>query len=216
MINISKYSQPGTLIKYKSTSKAKFDGPGFTETKKEIRTNLLKEQGFLCAYCMVSLEDDPLKTKIEHWHSQKKYSSEDLVYKNMLAVCLGNSNSETHCDTAKSKYDLIGKRDLHFNPSNPQHDMNHLVRYLANGEIKGDEDFTEDIEVLNLNASRLKNDRAKIWEAVTQGLATKDGDRNKIQLQKILDQWKDKSGGRLKAYCGVAIYYLNRRLERAN
>ena len=101
MINISKNAQPGKLIKYKSNFGAKFDGPEFTETKKAIRTSLLKEQGFLCAYCMVSLEENPLSTKIEHWHSQKKYPAEDLEYKNMLAVCLGKSNGETHCDTAK-------------------------------------------------------------------------------------------------------------------
>lgn len=215
MINISKSPQPAELLKYKkSHPNPRYDGPGFTEVKDAIRKSLLAEQGFICAYCMQSLEDDPLKTKIEHWHSQKKYPKETLEYKNLLVVCMGKgSNGETHCDTAKSSFDGMGGRDLNYNPSKPEHDVERKYRYLRDGEITGDVPVLQDIEILNLNQKRLVNDRKAIWAAVQKVLDKMPGQRNRKEIEHILNTWLIPTNGRKKPYCGVAIYYLRKKLN---
>lgn len=215
MINISKSPQPAELLKYKKTDPyAVYDGPGFSEVKDAVRKSLLAEQGFLCAYCMGSIEDNPLKTKIEHWHSQKKYPAETLEYKNLLAVCFGQGSiGETHCDSAKSRFDDTGRRDLHFNPSRPEHDVERAFRYLGNGEISGDLPALEDIEVLNLNHKRLVNDRKAVLDALYEILNLKPGQRTKAEIETFLSRWESIGDGRKKSYCGVAIDYLRKKLR---
>ena len=214
MINIVKGKPPKELLEYKTRPDAKFDGPGFSLIKQAIRSSLLKEQGYLCAYCMVGLADNPLKVKIEHWHSQSKYPEKSLDYKNLLAVCKGNSIEQIHCDSAKSKFDKLGpiQKDLHFNPSNPDHNMDRLVRYLADGQILGVSLFDEDIRVLNLNAKRLVNDRRAVWDSVSKVLNHKSGSRTKIFIKNLIKYWTEKEDGRYKPYCGIVIYLLNKSL----
>lgn len=57
--------------------------------KEEIRKCLLKEQHYLCAYCMKRIENEGKHTTIEHWHPLSKYKDEALDYANMLGVCDG-------------------------------------------------------------------------------------------------------------------------------
>jgi hypothetical protein len=44
--------------------------------KDVLRLSLLEEQGYICAYCMRRIENNPLKTKIEHWKSREVYNAE--------------------------------------------------------------------------------------------------------------------------------------------
>ena len=49
--------------------------------KDQLKESLLKEQGYLCAYCMSRISEDTMK--VEHWHPQrsdtegKKLSAEE-------------------------------------------------------------------------------------------------------------------------------------------
>ena len=64
---------------------------------------LLKEQGYLCAYCMKKITEKTIH--IEHWIPQRhpqegylEYSQEDcdrfaIDYQNMLGVCPGGKGS---------------------------------------------------------------------------------------------------------------------------
>ena len=58
------------------------------EVKEKLRTSLLEEQGYICAYCMKKLEDDFSKVKIEHYIARNEENQ--LDYNNLLAVCKGN------------------------------------------------------------------------------------------------------------------------------
>ena len=53
------------LARYRAEGNVDYDGPNFTLVKEAIRKALLKEQGYLCAYCMSRIEGE---VKIEHWH----------------------------------------------------------------------------------------------------------------------------------------------------
>lgn len=51
MILIKKNRIPSSLVEYKRTINASFDNLP-REVKDRLRTSLLKEQGYICAYCM--------------------------------------------------------------------------------------------------------------------------------------------------------------------
>lgn len=60
--------------------------------KSSIREALLVEQHYLCAYCMLPIENDPLHTSIEHWIPLSKSKEHTLDYQNYLATCKGGSD----------------------------------------------------------------------------------------------------------------------------
>lgn len=61
----------------------------------DIRTQTHLDQGGLCAYCEIDIRDnDPLKSRIEHFHPKSDKNSATnwaLAWHNMLAVCAGGS-----------------------------------------------------------------------------------------------------------------------------
>ena len=73
------------------------------DVKKTLRESLLKEQGYLCAYCMRRI-NDAQDTKIEHYKARTPEN--ELQYHNLLAVCKGGEDglpSARCCDTKKDK-----------------------------------------------------------------------------------------------------------------
>ena len=54
-----------------------------------IRAELLKEQHYLCAYCMRRIKDDGATTKIEHYLPLSENKDRALDYQNFFAVCTG-------------------------------------------------------------------------------------------------------------------------------
>jgi len=219
MIPINKKKEPASLVAYRQQVGAKYDGPNFTAVKDDIRTALLEEQGFLCAYCMQRIHNDQFKTKIEHWHSQKNHPNEQLNYKNMLAVCLGKTQRCSHCDETK------GDKDIAFNPSDPSHFQQMNIKYSANGEISsGDTQFDADINHVlglncvksgNLNSSRMIQNRKATWGSVQEVLNQKKGLRTKAEIQEFIRQWESVDAmDQKKPYCGVALFYLNKKLAQ--
>ncbi|MCX4315557.1 MAG: hypothetical protein OSJ52_02805 [Lachnospiraceae bacterium] len=86
MLYIKKGKEPESLTKYRKSKFAYFDG---YEEKDAIRECLLKEQGYLCAYCMRRI--DKAHMKIEHWYPEDRLSdAERLDFRNMLGACLGH------------------------------------------------------------------------------------------------------------------------------
>lgn len=202
--------------------------------KDKLKESLLKEQGYLCAYCMSRISEDTMK--VEHWHPQrsdtegKELSPEEkekerllsIDYKNMLAVCTGNEGhpkKEQHCDTRK------GNKHLLYNPSDPQ-DHNRLkIYYLRSGEIASEDAAFcaqlgkkegEKAGVLNLNCPKLINNRAAIIDAILKALHKLPQQASKGKISAILKNWQEPdSAGMLKEYAGVAIYFLTKRLKKA-
>jgi len=214
MIFITKRSEPKTLQHYRLQDGTVFDGKDFTQVKQAIRDQLVAEQGYLCAYCMSRIEPDGPHMKVEHWYSRNKYPAQQLTYANLLGCCYGNEgqpDAHAHCDTKKHNEDLL------FNPAEPSHYPRLMIHYEFNGTIKSDNaQFDRQLDdVLNLNYSRLKENRAGVWNAVTKALKTYSGTATCAQVEALLSKWQRKdSDGKLKEYCGVAIYYLNKKLQR--
>ena len=202
--------------------------------KQELKASLLKEQGYLCAYCMSRISKETMK--VEHWWPQKsdtegkELSAEEkekerlssIDYKNMLAVCMGNEGhpkKEQHCDTRK------GNKHLLYNPSNPQDHERLKIFYLCSGEIASEDDAFcsqlgkkegEKAGVLNLNCPKLINNRAAIINDIFKALQKLQKQASKGKISAILQKWKEPdSSGMFKEYAGVAIYFLTKRLQKS-
>lgn len=103
--------------------------------KDKIREALLIEQHYLCAYCMSSIENNPLHTTIEHWLPLSKSKETALDYRNFLATCKGGSDIDASvlkgtrllcCDANKGDNDT-----LTLDPRNKE--MLSGITYLSDG-----------------------------------------------------------------------------------
>ncbi len=212
---IEKKNEPHELTEYRLKPHATYDGDAsFTPIKTKVREQLLAEQGHLCAYCLQRI--DAATMKVEHWQCQDAHPAAQLDYKNMLGTCPGNEGQPPKnqtCDTRKAN------ADLKYNPANPSHRIENQIRYLGNGKLSSDDSvFDQQLNsVLNLNYSRLVENRKSVIDAVNKLLATKVGSRTPAQIQKIREDWVvPKTDGHLRPYNGVAIYFLTKRLTRAS
>lgn len=214
MIKITKGKEPLEWKVIRNTPGISFENA----PKDVLRLSLLKEQGGLCAYCMRRVSFTPgesTATRIEHLKpralSVKEGNEEEtLSYGNMVLCCDGDiaRNGEFHCD--RSKGDSI----IHFNPFD-QAVIDTISYSSKDGTIKSSNPLydRELNEILRLNHSRLEINRL----AVLKGLIIEIGKR-KWRRKDVVDKLNYYSGrtanGQLHEYCGVIVWYLNRKLRQ--
>lgn len=227
MIYISKGKEPPKLTKYKKTPEASYKGFSKANGKEDVQIALLEEQGYLCAYCMQRINLDSIR--IEHQVPQSDETqgkSLELSYDNMLGVCQGKINSSLsnlesenynpYCEANR------GDKPLKINPR----DKNTInkIKYSAIGEIYSeDEEIQIDLDkTLKLNIQPLRKNRKAVREGIIQHLENKYKTINwsKGILEKELANLRTKNIDtdkklKLKEYCGIAIYVLQKRLDRA-
>ena len=206
---ISKGSEPHSLTQYRLTAYAHYE---CYAQKDELRCSLSTEQGGICCYCMQRIRPAIDSMKIEHWHCQELYPSEQLDYRNLLGACMGNEGqprSKQHCDTYK------GNVSLSRHPAHPAHRIEDFVQYLGNGRIVSpDAEFNRELnEVLNLNHPLLVNNRKAVLDSFTRSLPPQT--LGKLAWQRRLNAWSAGNRGELHEYCGVVLYWLRKRLARA-
>lgn len=201
------------------------------DLKEDLLISLLKEQGYICAYCMKKINQD--NSTIEHIIGQKYKDGNidlgkenELKYENLLAVCLGNSCKELNCDKSRSKYQE--KRPLYVNPlenrimTNIKFTNNGLIFYEDFIEIDKIKEFknhnshleSENIKydiqkILNLNCNDLKEKRKVLIEALkkyTNNWSDKEKIRKKLQIYEL------KYNSEYEELCQVAIYFLSKKL----
>lgn len=102
--------------------------------KATIRSELIKEQHGLCAYCMRRITGQQNDTKIEHYKALSMDKDGALDYQNYLGVCYGGEHDSPEqnkqclcCDASR------GDRELTISPWN-QRQMQ-AIGYYKNGEI---------------------------------------------------------------------------------
>ena len=215
MIKITKGKEPAEWTSERTT-------PGMTyedAQKDELRLALLEEQGGLCAYCMRRISFTKGKTtttRIEHVKPQalsiaegKVY--ETLAYSNMVLCCDGDidGNGTFHCD--RSKEDQI----ISFRPFDQA--VIDTISYSSNkGTIKSSNlDYNRDFnEILNLNHPRLEINRL----AAIKGLVTELGKKKMWKKRDLIDKLNyystPKANGKFHEYCGVIIWYLNKKIRQ--
>ncbi|WP_204152869.1 retron system putative HNH endonuclease [Leptolyngbya sp. CCY15150] len=208
MRNISKGAEPKSLTKHRCSTNSDY---GNYSEKDELRISLVKEQRGLCCYCMQRIRPNVEGMKIEHWQCQSRFPQRQLDYSNLLGACLGCEGQEPnkqHCDTRK------GDRDLTYNPANPDHNVESMLKFLGDGTIASeDPDFyREIIEVLNLNEGILIKNRKAVLDVFLKEVLS--ANLSSAKLEKELKKWRgDGSSSDLPEFCQVIIYYLDRKIR---
>jgi hypothetical protein len=209
MIHIQKNRPPRRFSTYAADPHARFDTMD-TDTKSALRNALLEEQSYLCAYCMTHLTD---KVKIEHYVPRNEQNQ--LQYMNLLAVCSGGEGLEEKQQTCDTK-----KRNtvLHIDPRNAGHIAQ--IYYKPSGRICADhEEFQRDLDqVLNLNVDRLVNSRRDALEELKVRIFQRYGgtSASREYLERILRKYQSNAAGQRTPYCGILIWYLQRRIRQCS
>ncbi|MFS7385172.1 retron system putative HNH endonuclease [Rahnella inusitata] len=209
MREIKKRPEPRELTQYRSNG-GHYNGPNFTPVKNAIRESLLREQGYLCAYCMARITLENMK--VEHWACQANNSQLQLTYSNLLGCCMGGEGEKLENQTCDSRK---GNKILKFNPSRAQDRITTLIKYNGQGKIYStDEEFSTQINtVLNLNKIRLVENRSHILKSLRSELESKGRTCTRSEIRRLFDRnMALNSSGHLKAYCGLIEYYLSPRL----
>lgn len=199
------------MVEYRAQADSCYaDAP--TTVKDDIRTSLLMEQGFLCAYCMERIHIDNMK--IEHWACQSNplTSSLQLSYSNLLGCCMGNEGKpykHQTCDTRK------GNSSISYSPSNPADRIDLNVRFLPNGEIVSDiHDFNQELNnVLNLNLPRLVSNRLAVIKSIQKVLHQNKRAITRQQLSNLIGRISARDGAnKLQPLFEVKVRYLQKKL----
>ena len=219
MRKINKGKEPNGLKEYRAIPGANYKDMS-TTCKDELRDSLLKDQGYICAYCMRHIpandKDSNTATKIEHIQCQTYHPDRDLDYTNMVICCPGvidgAAAKRQHCDTKK------GESDITFDLFSDAF-ISTLSYGSKSGEITSSNTaYNKEInETLNLNYSLLKVNRARVIKAIQQSGIPKDnkGRWLKSDIIKLIKRWNNiGSDGKYKEYCGIAVWYLNKQLKR--
>lgn len=181
--------------------------------KKPLRLALLKEQGYLCAYCMKRIHNDSKKTRIEHW--APRTAENEKNYSNLLCTCDGNEGNKgnEHCDVLKKN------RAIRISPLEKECEI--LVRFDPGGKAYSkDEHIEMEInEILGLNRSFIVEERRRLLDILKgqlNALAGKNRDKKlkRSQVRKLLEEWQKMKKGKYEPYCQVAIQYLQNKLRR--
>lgn len=202
MILIEKGSEPNAWMRYRLTQGAEF------RAIPELKDSLLKEQGYLCAYCMARIDKDHMK--VEHFKPQSLYPDDTFAYGNLLACCQGKTQGEPHCDTSK------GKVEIKLSPLEPSC-VDTLSYKYGTGEIRSSNlDYDRELDCpLHLNTPIIRQNRRKELQGIIKALQSKGF--NSGAIRRLLRRWDsvDEEGKR-KPYCGIVIYYLKKKLRETS
>ncbi|EPG4687019.1 TIGR02646 family protein, partial [Acinetobacter baumannii] len=106
----------------------------------------------------------------------------------MFAVCLGTTQDQLHCDSSK------GNKQITIDPASRSQLVESYIRYTNSGEIyvQNNELLNKELNIiLNLNHSRIQNNRQAVLKAVTTQLSKYKGTVPKSELQSLLGKWSN-------------------------
>ena len=226
MILITKNKEPKEWTEYRNT-------PGVDyQAIPELVQSLLKEQGYICAYCMRRIpQKDKLYKKdgnnyvltnedhrVEHIKSRELHDDLKLDYTNMVICCPGHIGTEDHCNRQK------GAKDISFTPLDQQ--FIDTIKYNSDGTIiSTNKVYNKEInEVLNLNTELLKKNRKVMLAEVISKLnvdCKKGKSWDKKTLERYLSKYSEKhpendeEGVKEKyySYCGIVSCFLQKKLR---
>lgn len=185
-----------------------------SDERKVTLSDLLDEQGCLCAYCTRRIDVD--NAHVEHIVPQSEAAGSDdprsLDYGNLLAVCDGfeGGGEALTCDRSR------GDTPLTVNPLKPE--TLESIRYRRDGWMLAD-DWRIDADVrktLNLNQRLLVRNRKAALQALFDKLRQADakgGDRRVRALcRSYIDEHLSDASTR-EPFDGAVIYFMKRRLR---
>ncbi|WP_226606481.1 hypothetical protein [Bacillus cereus] len=187
------------------------DGNSFKGKRcgKELNDALIKNQGYLCVYCMKRIELPAVR--VEHY-KPRRHKELVLVYDNLFLACPGNEGkgaARHTCDVKK------GDNEIQIDPLNPVHIKQ--IQYGSGGNIFSTiEEHNDDLNViLNLNEAELLRIRKMYYDIIAKKIqrAKQDGELSYNFLSGLLLKYRRKKEEELLPFCGVAIGYIEREME---
>ena len=219
MIRHSKGPPPPSLTVAAATPGMTWDGIG-AETRDPIRAALVRDQGYLCAYCQRRIDPSVIsdtgvhEMKIEHW-IPRSAGQHHFTWSNLLGVCSGTSATTgadariRHCDTSR------GNTPLFLHPVAGQGgDPRVHVRYTGTGQVEPlapHPRVDADIRALNLNAPHLRRGRREVLDALRERLQRQGASVH--ELRKIARRHKLVPGTRTPEHAELVRYYVNKKLR---
>lgn len=207
------------------------DKDHITGEEKPLKNALLKEQGYLCAYCMghISLElneQNKPKIEVEHFDSQELKLALSVTYHNLLGVCNGASVTYPekeqlhHCDKTKGDEGKMNGK-VRLRKLDPRSiNCEKLIKYDLMGKIMAVNEDTlvnDDLnKVLNLNNKALQNARKTVLDnAKNEMIKEKPIQQwNKTFLQKHLEKWLSMKDGNFPRYCMIAVWFIQELMNK--
>ena len=198
------------------------------EVRDAVKIQLLKEQGYICAYCMRRIRHYPdfstQEMQIEHYIAQssetgKKEPSLSVEYRNMLGVCPGGKYSGVHDIKNRTCDQHRGDRDLTVNPLDNR--LIDQVQYKSDGTIYSENsNIDHDLnEILNLNCTAAKlpvNRKAALCQF--QSAIAKDYQGKTLTKKdwaSLLERvTAGNTDGELMPFAGIVVNYIEKRLRR--
>lgn len=198
------------------------------ESYRELRDALTQNQHGLCAYCEIAIRG--WRRQIEHVIPQSddelgKAKALDIA--NMVACCMGGTVQDdedryrrpvrpnTSCGQAKGSQNDESFIDPRILPALPS-----LMRVIDNGLIEADKNacqtagflpdhVTRTIEILNLNAERLRSAREKRWNGLEEELGKIDelGDSDMVNNWMRSELTPDDAGRLVSFFTTTRSYF---------
>lgn len=173
-----------------------------------VRSALSEDQCGICCYCMCRLREH---TKVEHFRPQAAHKDQRTEWRNLLLACPGGEGKgpgAQTCDTHK------GQQPLTLDPTDPR--IATLISFNSAGEVTAilDGHRAELVEVLNLNATHLVEDRKSALEGLRKRLIAKYGSKGKWApgvLQRELDELQARRP--LLAYSAFLEWWLKSQIQ---
>ena len=173
--------------------------------KRLVHSSLLSEQGYICCYCCMRIEQS--NSHIEHLAPQSKTDAElSVEYTNMLASCGRDTNKPGY---RWPEYCGDKKQNLAIGVSPLQANCEEFFNYSSTGEILPtannlghQKDAQRTIEVLGLNHYDLTQGRIQALEAL-QGIMTQEEAELLAQVCHEMD-----AQGRYQPFCNAVLYFL--------
>lgn len=179
--------------------------------KRETKESLLKEQGWVCAFCGRKI--DAGGSHIEHFLPRSEFPEHHLDYANFFASCgpSGEKSAPQICGDAKG--DWIPTDPVNLIPSHL--DCEKRFRYESNGAVNpvdpSDHHVSKAIKALNLNDNSLQLVRKSILAGLEAAIHA-----GEITAQNAADEissWRARDAdGRCKNFGHVAARYLEEEL----
>jgi len=213
---------PGYLTRWVNSSRTRLLGKNGDEqwklfkggVKKRLQSQLLAEQGHICAYCNQRIHgghpEDDQQMRMDHFahKSHPENLSRVFDYYNLVGSCFGDERSPKprtlHCDPRKSNSIL----DPNLYPTHPQCEEQLIIELLPDGArvMAKTEQIQDSVErVLNLNHPKLQELRKNALEPFN----VLEQDITPDEASELLNAYLQRNeNGYFQPFAGVIITYL--------
>lgn len=178
--------------------------------RQRLRTQLIKEQGHICCYCMkrISLGN----SHIEHFWPKTFFPQIDLKYDNLLASCNGEGVilEDEYCGHKKENW---WKEDM---VSPTEAEIEGMFKYTVDGKIhsvqgKPTADIAQEMIVqMGLDSFHLIRNR---HEAIENSEVCDDEEYSNEDIRDFINYYSNKDNDKYEPYCMAIVDCLKEQLK---